>query len=247
MKIVSLVPSISELVYDLGLNTSLIGVTKFCVHPTTLRKENSVVGGTKTLHLDRIRALQPDLIIANKEENEKDQVEVLQKEFNVWVTDIRSLEASWDFILELGSKTNTELKAKFLVATAKKEWATVKGVFKKRVLYFIWQDPYMTIGKNTFINSILAYIGFVNVAADLPGNYPIISAEWIRAQKPELLLLSSEPFPFKEKHMAAFASLNSLAKPLLIDGEMCSWYGSRMLLAPAYFRVLANAVEETKK
>ena len=244
MKIISLVPSITELLVDLGLEDQLVGVTKYCVHPKDIRSKKENIGGTKTLNIDLIKSLEADLIIANKEENQKEQIETLMKSEPVWVTDIRSIEDNWDFILETGQRCNKTEEANTLVNISKQEWTHVKDLFSgKTALYFIWRKPYMTIGENTFINNILTYIGFTSVSANLEGNYPEISPEWISDQQIDFILLSSEPYAFKEKHKTEFASFNALANIQLIDGEMCSWYGSRMLKAPAYFKAFFDSIE----
>lgn len=236
MKIISLVPSISELLVDLGLEQQLIGITKYCVHPDHIISQKESIGGTKTLQIQKIIELEADLIIANKEENQKEQIEELMLTQNVWLTDIRNLNDNWNFIKELGQRCHVQDKSDLLISNAKSEWKKVKNKFQnKKALYFIWRKPYMTIGANTFIYSILNEIGIQNVSENLIGNYPEISEDWISKQSVDYLLLSSEPYPFKEKHIKEFKKLNPKAKVLLIDGEMCSWYGSRMLLAPQYF------------
>ena len=242
MKIISLVPSITELLVDLGLEQQLIGVTKYCVHPKHIMSTKEIIGGTKTLDLNKIKSLKADLIIANKEENQKEQIEELQKDSPVWLTDMRSVADNWTFIIETGIKCNRVSEANTLVEEGKKQWSQIKGMFnQKKVLYFIWRKPYMTIGSNTFINSVLSEVGFQSVSTQLKGNYPEISPEWIGAQNIDLILLSSEPYAFKEKHASEFLEFNPKAKVKLIDGEMCSWYGSRMLKAPDYFKQFFNA------
>lgn len=241
MKIISLVPSISELLVDLNLENQLIGVTKYCIHPEHLISTTVNIGGTKTLQIERIKELKADLIIANKEENQKEQIEELMETQSVWVTDIRNLQDNWDFIEELGLRCHVQAEAKQLIDKAKIEWEKVKNIFNnKSALYFIWRKPYMTIGKNTFIYSILNEIGINNLSHSLEGNYPEVSPDWISKQSVDYLLLSSEPYPFKEKHINEFQAIHPKAKIILIDGEMCSWYGSRMLIAPNYFKKTAS-------
>lgn len=241
MKIISLVPSITELLVDIGLEQQIVGVTKYCVHPKHIMSTKELIGGTKTLDLDKIKSLKADLIIANKEENQKEQIEELQKDSPVWLTDIRSVADNWDFITETGVKCNRVTETNKLVKDGKKQWSQVKEIFnQKKVLYFIWRKPYMTIGSDTFINSVLSEIGFQSISNHLDGNYPEISPEWISEQNIDMILLSSEPYAFKEKHASEFLGFNPNAKVKLIDGEMCSWYGSRMLKAPDYFKQFFN-------
>ena len=241
MKIISLVPSITELLVDLGLEDQLIAVTKYCVHPKHIRSEKEIIGGTKTLQVDKIKALKADLIIANKEENQKDQIESLLESEPVWLTDIRSVEDNWQFIIEAGNRCHVPEKAEYMVKEGRAQWDLVKDLFKgQSVLYFIWRKPYMTISQNTFIHSVLSEIGFKSVSEHLEGNYPELSPDWISDQNIDYILLSSEPYAFKAKHASEFIELNSNAKVQLIDGEMCSWYGSRMLKAPRYFLELSK-------
>lgn len=241
MKIISLVPSITELLVDLGLEDHLVAVTKYCVHPVDIRSKKEIIGGTKTLDLEKIKSLKADLIIANKEENQKEQIEDLLKTEPVWLTDIRTIEDNWSFIKEVGERCNIQEKAQAFVKEGQLEWSKVKGIFKaKRVLYFIWRKPYMTISHNTFIHSILSELGFNSVSEQLEGNYPVITPEWIAKQNIDYILLSSEPYAFKEKHCSEFLEMNPNVQVKLIDGEMCSWYGSRMLKAPSYFLNYSN-------
>lgn len=243
MKIISLVPSISELLVDLKLENDLIGVTKFCVHPNYLIDNKEIIGGTKTLDLKKIQSLNADLIIANKEENQKEQIEELQKHENVWVTDIRNLEDNLKFIEEIGTRCNCTKASNGLIHQIKTEWQSVSNLFSgERVLYFIWRRPYMTIGENTFITSILTELGFEVISKSLDGNYPEISPNWISQQNLDYILLSSEPYAFQEKHKSEFKTMNKHCVIQLIDGEMCSWYGSRMLLAPKYFLQFKQAM-----
>lgn len=243
MRIISLVPSITELLVDLGLENQLIAVTKYCVHPKDIRSKKENIGGTKTLNIDLIKSLKADLIIANKEENQKEQIEQLMESEPIWLTDIRSIEDNWEFILETGQRCNKITESKTLVNNAKEEWKTIKGIFNnKTCLYFIWRKPYMTIGHNTFINNVLLNLGFKSIAQKLEGNYPEITPEWITEQSIDYILLSSEPYAFKEKHKSEFLTFNPTANIQLIDGEMCSWYGSRMLKAPSYFKEFAKTL-----
>jgi len=236
MKIISLVPSITELLVDLGLEQNLVAVTKYCVHPEYIRSEKEIIGGTKTLNLEKIKSLKADLIIANKEENQKEQIEDLLQTEPIWLTDIRTIEDNWLFIEDVGNRCHVKTEADKMVQEARSKWAQLKNTFKsKSILYFIWRKPYMTISHNTFIHSILSELGFISVSKDLEGNYPVITPEWIAKQHIDYILLSSEPYMFKQKHCSEFSTMNPNAEVKLIDGEMCSWYGSRMLLAPDYF------------
>jgi ABC-type Fe3+-hydroxamate transport system substrate-binding protein len=242
-RIISLVPSLTELLFDLGLNDEVIGITKFCVHPPSWFRNKSRVGGTKQLHLDEIRALQPDLIIANKEENVKEQVEKLADEFPVWISDINDLQSALDAIQMIGEIIGKKNEALDLVKNIRTAFKDTEGKLlsptrpRLRAAYLIWQDPYMVAGGDTFIHDMMQYAGFENVFKE-KGRYPVVTIEEITAAGCELLLLSSEPFPFKEKHKAAMEEILAGTAVLLVDGEIFSWYGSRLLKAPPYFEQL---------
>lgn len=242
-RIISLVPSLTELLFYLGAGDRVIGVTKFCVHPADQINGKKKVGGTKKVNIDQIRSLQPDLIIANKEENTKEEVEQMMLEFNVYVTDIGSLSDAYHTIDELGRMLNCGLNAKSLLKKIQSEFTELSVQPSRRVLYLIWKSPWMTIGKDTFIHHLLSSLGFDNIVKDKV-RYPLLADEVISDYKPELVLLSSEPYPFKEKHLAEVQKLFPDAQILLVDGEMFSWYGSRLALVPAYFAKLLNELKK---
>lgn len=245
-RIVSLVPSQTELLYDLGLENELVGITKFCIHPETVFRTKARVGGTKKIDFAKIRALNPDLIIGNKEENEKEQIEALMHDFPVWMSDIKNLEDACEMIHKIGEITGTQSKALEITSKIKTDFHELKNsIFplnKVKVAYFIWKDPYMTIGGDTFINHILEALNFENVFKTKPGRYPEITLEEIILAKPKFIFLSSEPYPFKEKHIEGLQKIAPGSTIRLVDGEMFSWYGSRLLHAPKYFRKLLNTI-----
>jgi len=239
-RIVSLVPSQTELLCDLGLDQTIIGITKFCVHPQHWFRQKKRVGGTKSIHIDIIKSLQPDLIIANKEENEKEQVEELAASYPLWISDIRNLEGALDMIAAIGTITGTETAAHSIVKKITGGFAGLPAMHKKtRTAYLIWQEPYMSIGADTFIHDMLSRAGFDNIFSDR-SRYPAVSIDEIRERDCAVLLLSSEPFPFKEKHQVILQEKLPSTKIILVDGEMFSWYGSRLLRAPKYFSGLMN-------
>lgn len=235
-RIISLVPSQTELLFDLGLEDRIVGVTKFCIHPQDIVKKYPKVGGTKKFNFEIIKALNPDLIIGNKEENYQEGIETLKKEYAVWMSDIVTLEDSLSMMNAVGELTDSENIADSFVKNIKESFEKQKNVAPKKALYFIWKTPHMVIGKGTFIDEMLPYAGFDNVIKET--RYPQLSEQQIIDYGPEYILLSSEPFPFKEKHINAFKKLCPDAKVILVDGEMFSWYGSRLKNAPVYFRSL---------
>lgn len=241
-RIISIVPSQSELLWDLGLREELIGITKFCIHPHEMFRTVERVGGTKTLDLEKIRKLKPDLIIGNKEENEKDQIEELQKEFNVWMSDIFNFEDAFNMIQEVGTILKREQAADQIIDQLKKNIPEIKNIFNhRRVVYFIWNKPYMLAGGNTFINHVLNYTGLINAAEHLQ-RYPKVSKEELKEMNADFCFLSSEPFPFKEKHQKEIELFLPGVKTLIVDGEVFSWYGSRLLHLPEYLKKLKKNI-----
>lgn len=238
-RIVSLVPSQTELLYELGLEAEVAGITKFCIHPESWFRSKARVGGTKTVNIEKVRALQPDLIIANKEENVKEQIEALQELAPVWVSDIRTAADNLEMIRKVGLLTG---KADAAQSLANKIQSTfddlpLEQVQGASVAYLIWYNPIMAAGGDTFIHDVLSRIGLRNVLEQHP-RYPELSWEALQALQPEYLLLSSEPFPFSEKHLALFREKLPATKLMLVDGELFSWYGSRMQYAVPYFKKL---------
>ncbi len=240
-RIVSLVPSQTELLWDLGLGDRIAGITRFCIHPEILFRKAPRIGGTKQLHFDKIRALQPDLIIGNKEENERSQIELLEKEFPVWMSDINTLHEALTMIREVGKLTDTVVKAQQLAEGIAQNFTKLKPGKPLRVVYLIWKKPWMAAGNDTFIHDMLQRCGFVNVVNE--SRYPVLEEAQLRALQPDLVLLSSEPYPFGEKHKDALRSIFPKATILLVDGEFFSWYGSRLYRAPAYFTQLLQALQ----
>jgi ABC-type Fe3+-hydroxamate transport system substrate-binding protein len=234
-RIISLVPSQTELLVDLGLADNIVGVTKFCVHPKSLLKDKAIVGGTKNYRLELIDQLKPDLIIGNKEENEHTGIEILMNNYPVWMSDIYSLEDSLDMILRLGEIFKVEKRAKSISDQIQDNFLE-KVRFKGTAVYLIWNKPMMAAGSDTFINGMLPYAGFENLITE--SRYPEISLEELQRLDPEYLLLSSEPFPFKPKHLKEFENVLPQAKIVIVDGEMFSWYGSRLLKAKEYFSTI---------
>ena len=240
MKVISLVPSITETLFDLGLTSDeIIGRTKFCIHPKELVKDVEIIGGTKNLNIEKIKALKPDFIIANKEENVKDQVEELMKEFEVLVTDIETLEDNSELLKQLGKIFNKEKIADEINLKTYEAFNIPKSENKLKVAYLIWKDPYMTIGGDTFISRILEELGFENQFKDQK-RYPEVQLEDLK--EADLILLSSEPFPFKEKHIAEIQNICVDQKIMIVDGEAFSWYGSHLAKCGKYYQKLLNEI-----
>ena len=242
-RIVSVVPSQTELLADLDLEEEVVGITKFCIHPDKWFRNKKRVGGTKDLNLDIIRSLKPDLILANKEENTREQLEALQNDFPVWISDIQKLEDALMMIHSVGVLTNKEYNAALLAEEITNNFAKLPPTHNlKKAVYLIWHQPMMIAGGDTFINDMLKYAEFENVAASRK-RYPVLTNEEVNSLHPQYILLSSEPFPFKEKHLVEYAALFPEAEIMLVDGEFFSWYGSRLKDAPDYFRYLSGSLK----
>ena len=233
-RIISLVPSQTELLFDLGLEDRIVGISKFCIHPKDKVKQYPKIGGTKKFNFEKIIDLKPDLIIGNKEENYQEGIEVLKKNYPVWVSDIVTLQDSIDMINRIGELTNTSIKADLLIDQINTKFESIQFKSFIKALYLIWQRPYMVAGVGTFIHEMLPYAGFENLINET--RYPELTDEEIKKYNPEYILLSSEPYPFQEKHIKTFQELCPQAKVILVDGEMFSWYGSRLRYAPEYFK-----------
>jgi len=236
-RIISLVPSQTELLADLGLEHQVVGITKFCVHPSQWRRTKTIIGGTKDFQFDIIDALKPDLIIGNKEENYIDGIARLKQRYPVWLSDIVTLHDAYSMITSLGAITDTVTQANLIAYDIEERMRTVEKESAQSVLYLIWRKPWMAAGSGTFIDSILNLLNLRNAMANIP-RYPELSTEQIALLKPDLIFLSSEPYPFREKHIDELGQMNESTKVILVDGEMFSWYGSRLLKAAEYFNHL---------
>jgi iron complex transport system substrate-binding protein len=242
-RIVSLVPSQTELLYDMGLEESIVGITKFCVHPFHFKSTKKIIGGTKKVHFEKISLLLPDIIIANKEENTIEIVEELSKICPVWVTDIITLEDNLKMIEDFGQLFNKSTEAQNWIDKINFAYHDFQVFIKempiKKAAYFIWANPYMVAGRNTFINEMLKLNRFENIYEGKESRYPEIELNNIHFDcTPDLVLLSSEPFPFCDKDAIEIARFIPHAKVVLVDGEMFSWYGSRILKAFEYFKLM---------
>lgn len=235
LRIVSLVPSISELLHYLCLENETVGITKFCVHPKEWHQNKIRIGGTKNVNLKKIMELKPNLIIANKEENIREEIETLANEFPVFLTDANTFEEGITMIKDIARLTGTEDKAQILtddINYTKNEFISYPKI---KVAYLIWKDPFMVAAGNTFINSMLETAGLEN-AFQNQSRYPIVSVADLNNSDAEIILLSTEPYPFKESHLKELEVLLPNKKLFIADGEMFSWYGNRMLNALNYFK-----------
>lgn len=240
-RIVSLVPSLTELLIDLGLKNQLAGRTRFCVHPEQKVASIPIIGGTKNPRLDKIHQANPDLIIANKEENRPQDVRSLMQDFEVEVTDISTIEDALITIHKLGQRLGAEEQAETLIQNIQERLSERPEEPKLRTAYLIWKDPWMTVGGDTYIHDVLSHWKLPNVFGG-EKRYPKFELEELKSYHPDLILLSSEPFPFKEKHLAPIEEACPAARVLLVEGEWFSWYGSHMKHAFGRLNVWRKAI-----
>ena len=238
MRIVSIVPSQTELLYDLGLGERVVGITKFCVHPKEWFQSKTRVGGTKQVRLDVVKSLEPDLIIGNKEENTREDIEELRKVAPVWISDIETLDDALKMIVEIGALTNTSDKAKEIAATIHSSFQEFHAPENgKTVLYLIWKNPYMGAAEGTFIHDLLTNVLQFKNGLTPQKRYPLIDFDNFEEQ-PDYIFLSSEPFPFNESHILELEKRFPKSKIVLVDGEYFSWYGSRLMGTVGYLKRL---------
>ena len=245
-RIVSLVPSQTELLYDLGLENNIVGLTKFCIHPHHLKKSKTIVGGTKDCNFEKIKTLNPTHILCNKEENTKEIVEMCIQITSTHVAEIFSIQDTTSLIETYGNLFDKEAEALKMIQEINFKLKDFELFMKdksfRKVAYFIWRNPWMAAGNNTYIDHILMLNKFENIYKSKE-RYPEVIIEKIRLDgDPELVLLSSEPYPFKEKHITELSKYTKQASTILVDGELFSWHGSRLLKAFDYFKSLHNSI-----
>lgn len=236
MRIVSLVPSITDLLYALEASDQVVGITRYCIPPEEISHLPARIGGTKNLDIPLILSLKPDLIIANKEENDKDQVQQLEKTCRVWTTNIILVEDALDMILELGKKINLYSRAEAMVTQIQNSFKSIIPI-NKTCIYLIWNNPIMIAGGDTYIHAMLKQAGLFNLAFN-QNRYPTITETTIKELNPEFILLSSEPYAFRQHHVDHFKNMFPDSKTILVDGQMFSWYGSKMLAFSTYLKSL---------
>jgi ABC-type Fe3+-hydroxamate transport system substrate-binding protein len=244
-RIVSLVPSLTELLCDLGLSSWVVGRTGFCIHPADIVRSIPKIGGTKDVNVKKIRTLAPTHLIVNIDENEKPVVDQLAQFIpHIVVTHPIAPRDNLALYRLLGAIFNAEQKAEELCAAFEQEYQALRSLPKyppQTMLYCIWKDPWMTVSRDTYIANMIAEIGWqcwTNDALTAPGvRYP--KFEWSDevVRKIDGVLLSSEPYRFTEVHVDALEQ--QIGKPAqLVDGEMMSWYGSRAIGGLRYLREL---------
>lgn len=234
-------PSLTELLIDLGLEDKLAGRTRFCIHPESVVNDIPIVGGTKNPDRDKIRKINPDVIIANREENRKEDIEALSEEFRIFLTEIPSVEEALITIIEIGEMFDVKDKAGKLVSSILAQLEKAPDEPVKSVAYFIWKKPWMVAGGDTYINSVLTHYKLQNVYSDKL-RYPEVDLSETAERNPDYIFLSSEPYPFREKHIEKVQEVCRSSKVILADGEWFSWYGSRMLASFKELNLFRKAI-----
>lgn len=225
-RIVSLVPSLTEFLFDIGLENEVVGVTRFCIHPKQAMEKCAVIGGTKDPNIEKIRTLQPTLIIANKEENVESHIRECEEFCDVLVTDISCIASSFSELRRISMSTFREVETEKMLINAQSFLDEIPNFPILKVAYFIWRKPWMVSGGDTFISDVLRIFHLENVFSHKI-RYPDISLSEVKDA--DVILLSSEPYAFKQKHECDFREAGVLAPVHLVDGEWFSWYGSRFV------------------
>jgi ABC-type Fe3+-hydroxamate transport system substrate-binding protein len=239
--IVSLVPSITEFLYHIGLGDKITGRTVFCTEPKDLVINAKNIGGTKKVRYADIELLNPDIIICNKEENSEEIVDTLSQKHCTWVSNIKTLDDAYKMMLDLGKLFNKTSDTRLLVEEIKNSFENSKIYKQYTCLYLIWRKPYMSVGNDTFIHHLMSKAGFYNILRG-ETRYPELEAEQIAELRPEVVFLSSEPYPFSEKHIEEIKNILPASKIIMVDGDLFSWYGSRLRYSQPYFNELQRRI-----
>jgi len=234
-KIISLAPAITNTMYALNLENEIVGRTRFCIHPKRKVQKAINIGGTKDLKIERIHDLKPHLIIAEKEENTKEMVELLEQFYPVYVFEVQTIDDAFNMMNDLGFILNRKNKANLLVQQISNAFRNLPNKKDKKAAYMIWKKPYMVVGDHTYIQSMLLELGFTNPFINFPGRYPEVTIDDLKQAKLDYLFLATEPYPFREQHLAELRKLLPNTEPIIMDGEMF-WYGVNMLEAVSYFQ-----------
>lgn len=241
-RIVSLVPSQTELLAYLGLDETVVGVTRFCERPGHWRSEKTIVGGTKDVDVNTVRNLAPDLILANYEENTRADVEALDEIAPVFVTKVTTVTKALDMIRTVGTLTSTSDQTSTLAGQIISRFSQLPAFPPLRAAYLIWREPYMAVGGNTFIHDVMSWAGFENVYGDQT-RYPEVSLEDLADKEADIILCASEPFPFHQKDHFTANLCDALSSSIeLVDGQPFSWYGPRLLDTPDYLSELRQTL-----
>lgn len=234
MRLVSLCPSLTELLFDLGAGAELVGRTKFCVHPELLVDRVEKLGGTKNPKIARILELEPDLVLMNEEENRLEDAEQIRAAgISVHASLPRTAAETAVMVRSIAAAIHREESGERIAADiegrAERVRTAATGIAPLTYAYLIWREPWMTINDDTFVAALLALAGGRNVFGNATERYPTITLDDLRAANPDVVLLSSEPFPFADRHATELETALGLPRDRfeLVDGELLSWHGSR--------------------
>ena len=241
-RIVSLTPSITELLFDLGLSDEVVGVTRHCSYPEVKTRHKERVGEIKNPDLEKIRSLNPDLILGNKRENLKEVIADLRQDFPVWISDVNSIETACDMIRSIGDLVEKQPVAQWIAGKIEERFRSlaseqVNQKMRRRAVCLVWRKPLMAAGAGTFTNSLLEITGLINAFSTV-ADYPETTEAEIRTLDTQLILLPTSPFPFNERNVLEMRAACPGASVVLVDGELFGWYGSRLLRTPDYLRAL---------
>jgi ABC-type Fe3+-hydroxamate transport system substrate-binding protein len=245
-RIVSLVPSITELLCDLGLGSAIVGRTGFCIHPRETVRAIPKVGGTKDIDLEKLRALSPTHVVLNVDENRKEDARTLA-EFVPTLVVTHPLAPRDNLALYrlMGGIFGRERRAEDLCRRFEAEYAALEGAARafspEKVLYLIWKKPWITVSRDTYVSRMLDLVKWETVPEKADGRYPRISLEDKGFVEARTVLLSSEPYRFRDSHLAEVRALLPGRNVALIDGEMTAWYGSRAIAALGYLARIRKA------
>ena len=234
MRLISLCPSLTELVFDLGAGDELLARTKFCIHPQPDVERIEKVGGTKNPKVARIVELAPDLVLMNEEENRREDAEAIREAgIRVHSSLPRTAEETAAMVRSIGGAIGRRSRAEEIARDIERRAERVRRAAEGRppvsFAYLIWREPWMTVNGDTFVDAMLTLAGGRNVFGGRDERYPTIGIEELRDAAPDAVLLSSEPFPFGTKHIEELARLTGFepGRFALVDGELLSWHGSR--------------------
>lgn len=232
-RIISLVPSFTELLFDLGLDREVVGVTQYCVFPKNKVDLRTKIGGPKEFDFSLIDALKPDLIIGDKEENYAEGIHQLQQKYPLWVSNIRSIDDAFNMIKDIGKLVNRQEESEYLIKIIDVGLNSLPNQPVVKTAYLIWKNPYMAVGRDTFIHAMLERCGFINIFSNKQ-RYPKIHLDELKDS--EVILLSSEPYSFTREDIEFFRTRYPDHLVSFVDGTIFSWYGSHMQYAPAYIK-----------
>lgn len=247
-RIVSLVPSISELIYDLNVEDKLVGVTKFCVHPKYFQIEKTVIGGVQDFDIEKIKELNPDVVFASKDENFEDEIAELEKFVPVYVTDVKNINEAKQMISNFGDLLNRRNEATKILMKIDLQLSDLSKItddlLYRSGAYLVWNEPWVAAGKETFVDSMLKLIKVDNVFSNLNERYPMVTGANIHLGNPDIVMLPTEPFKFEDQQAMEISAHTHDAATFFVDGEVFAWYGSRLVKSIDQLKLLVLKFKE---